>query len=89
MLPPLEATPCPTSASSYDYLNNLSDRLGDNLGYVDSTSKIDFTTAFQGSLRAAGPKRRATTMRPRRPGKSMNFAIHNDEEPEIPPTRLK
>lgn len=83
MLPHLEATPCPTSASSYDYLNILPDRLGDNLGYGDNTSNVDFTKDLQATLRAAGPKRRATAVRPRRPGKSMNFAIHSDEGQQI------
>ena len=75
---PQRATPCPASVLSDEFLNTRSDRQNDSFDGSDTTSKIEFTTAFP-SFRLEGVKRLATAIRPRRPGIATGFAVHQDE----------
>jgi abnormal spindle-like microcephaly-associated protein len=78
-----EATPCPASTPTDNVFNIRAGSMRDSLNYGDTTSNIGFTAESHASLRAAGPKRRATAVRPRRPGRATEFAIHKDEGPKI------
>ncbi len=77
MLRPQEATPCPSSLPSDAFLDLRSDHTGNGFDN-DTASKVDFTTDFPAPLRAAGVKRRAAAIRPKRSG-TMDFAVHQDE----------
>jgi abnormal spindle-like microcephaly-associated protein len=83
MVRPQEATPCPSSIPSDNDLDLHPEIPANCFDYSDNTSQIDFTTEFQASLRAAKPRRRTTSIRRKRPGKVMDFAVHQDDEPKI------
>jgi len=65
------ATPCPVAPNQYTIDNTYND---------DTTTDIEFTTAFKASFRNVKPRRGQTAR-----GGTTNFAIHEDHEGPVQP----
>ena len=79
---PVEATPCPTSAAGNEHPDLRSNYSAINLGDSNTMSEISFTTDPKILFQAVAAKRPAVMKRPRRPGTSVDFAVHQDKGPD-------